>query len=110
MKAREDLLLTSTLTLGEIMVKPLANRRPDLAEKYRSFLKSPEIRLLDFDEASAEAFAQIRASSNVKAPDAIQLACASAYGCDLFLTNDDRLHQLVIPGIQFVSKFDLAPL
>ena len=40
--------------------------------------------------------------SGIRPPDAIQLACAAQVGVDLFITNDDRLSRLTIPGIQFL--------
>jgi len=41
-------------------------------------------------------------------PDAIQLACAALVGVDLFVTNDDRLSRLTVPGIEFLVPLDRA--
>lgn len=110
MVRRKDQLLTSTLTLGELLVKPLAAGNQELAGQYEASLSGPGIQLIDFDTTAAKLFGQIRASTPIKSPDAIQLACAAAHGCDLFLTNDDRLSQVIMPGIQFVARFDKAPI
>jgi predicted nucleic acid-binding protein len=64
--------------------------------------------VLPFDRASARVYAQLRTDKTLKAPDAIQLACAAAAGCDLFITNDDRLSRRIIPGIQFIVSLEAA--
>ena len=40
----------------------------------------------------------------IRAPDAIQLACAASGGTDLFITNDDRLSRKNVPGIAFIQS------
>ncbi len=105
---RRDELLTSTLTLGEVLAKPLALGQSDLAAQYERLLTSPGVALLPFDRASARVYARIRQDKSLKAPDAIQLACASAAGCDLFITNDDRLSRRIVQGIQFIVSLDAA--
>ena len=104
---RGDELLTSALTLGELLVKPKSERADDLAKSYERLLTSAAT-VLPFDAASARRFADIRATKAVKAPDAIQLACAANAEVDLFITNDDRLSRLVVPGIQFISSLERA--
>jgi len=66
--------------------------------------------VLPFDERVALKFAEIRQDRSIRAPDAIQLACASAAGTDLFITNDDRLSRKNIRGIQFIQSLDKATL
>ena len=105
---RGDTLVLSTLTLGEMLVKPLKAGDHGLARRYRTFAHGPEVRLLAFDEAAAEIFAQIRQDRGIKAPDAIHLATAGAEGCDLFITNDERLSNKTIAGIQFVQSLARA--
>ena len=45
-----------------------------------------------------------------RSADAIQLACAAHYGVDLFITNDQHLHKLTIPGIGFIAPLEKVPL
>lgn len=45
-----------------------------------------------------------------RSADAIQLACAAHYGVDLFITNDQHLHKLNIPGIGFIAPLEKVPL
>ena len=108
--ARRDYLGVSTMTLGEILVKPLRMGDLALADQYRNFLHAPEVKLLGFDERAGELFAQIRKDRGVKAPDAIQLATAGSEGCDLFITNDERLSRCIVPGIRFITSMERAPL
>jgi uncharacterized protein len=107
MLARGDELLTSALTLGELLVKPKAEGADHLARSYEQLLTSAAT-VLPFDAGSARRFAEIRARKAVKVPDAIQLACAASASVDLFITNDDRLSRLVVPGIQFISSLERA--
>ena len=106
---RRDEVLTSVMTLGEILVKPMKNSDHALIAQYWRIFKGQGVSVLPFVEDAAEAFARIRTETSVKPPDAIQLATAATAGCDMFLTNDDRLTGLVVPGIQFIMSFDRAP-
>ena len=107
MLARGDELLTSTLTLGEVLVKPYEKSNPELAQAYESALMRGTT-LLTFDRAAARRFAQIRIDRTIRPPDAIQLACAAQAEVDLFITNDDRLSTRVVPGIHFIVPLDRA--
>lgn len=107
--ARRDEVLTSVMSLGEVLVGPLKNGDHALAQRYRQIFRGRGISVLPFLEPAAEIFARSRLAG-VKAPDAIQLATAASNGCDLFLTNDDRLQGVTVPGIQFISSFEKAPI
>jgi predicted nucleic acid-binding protein len=84
--------ITSYITLLEVLVKPLLERRNDLAKEYRQLLLgSPSLHLHAVDRHVAEEAARIRATHNFKTPDAIQLATAKLAKADVFVTNDARL-------------------
>lgn len=106
---RRDTVVTSALTFGEVLVKPIRTGDRALEAQYKSLLREPEVRVLAFDQMAGEIFARIRQDRSIKAPDAIQLATAAAGGCDLFITNDDRLTRLRVPGIQFIASMERAP-
>ncbi len=110
MSERKDVLLTSTMTLGEVLVKPLSLGDNGWANRYESLLSSPGVTLIPFDKQCARIYAQLRQDKLIKAPDAIQLACAATAGCELFITNDDRLSRKQVPGIQFIVPLDRAYL
>jgi predicted nucleic acid-binding protein len=99
MLANGDTLVTSALTLGEVLTKPLRDGRTDLADRYRQLLTAGAVVIVAFDADVAERYARIRAKYNVKAPDALQLACAASFGVTVFYTNDHRLDDKVVEGI-----------
>lgn len=109
MLARGDQLLTSTLTLGEVLVKPMERGDEELSRKYEEAISATS-QMLPFDVKAAKIYAALRCDRSLRAPDAIQLACAAAAGVDLFITNDARLHARHIEGIQFIVPLDRAPL
>ena len=82
-------IITSTLTLGEILTKPYKDNRLDLVETYKAFFSDME--LIELNSEIASMFAYIRAEYSIKTPDAVQLASAIYGDADLFITNDDRL-------------------
>jgi predicted nucleic acid-binding protein len=106
---RRDDVLTSVMSLGEVLVTPLRHGDLALAQRYRQIFRGRGISVLPFVEPAAEVFARVRAGG-VKPPDAIQLATAGSAGCDLFLTNDDRLMGVTVPGIHFITSFEKAPI
>jgi len=107
--ARKDEVLTSVMSLGEVLVVPMRQQDFALAHRYRRIFRGQGITVLPFQESAAEAFARIRVDGKIKPPDAIQLATAGTAGCDLFLTNDERLIGQVVPGIHFITSFEKAP-
>jgi predicted nucleic acid-binding protein len=104
MSHRRDEVVTSVMTLGEVLSKPLNERR------FEKALSSPGVSVAVFDHAAARIYAQIRIDKTIKAPDAIQLAVAASVRCDLFVTNDDRLSKKIVPGIQFIAALDRVPI
>lgn len=102
-----DRLFTSTLTLGEILVKPIENNRGDLGRKYEDII-SQSATIIAFDRAAARTYAAVRGDRSIKPPDAVQLACAAATGIDLFVTNDDRLTRKTVSGITFIASLGIA--
>lgn len=109
MLARRDQLLTSTFTLGEILVKPLEMNDHALCAKYERALAASAITLA-FDLKAARVYASLRTDRALRAPDAIQLACAASAGVDLFVTNDARLQSKQVTGIQFIVSLDRVPI
>lgn len=102
---RGDELLTSALTLGELLVKPVETGDDELRDLYTQTLEE-SVTVLPFDARAAPRFAAIRGDRSIRAPDAIQLACAAAGGTDLFITNDDRLSRKNVPGIAFIQSLE----
>jgi predicted nucleic acid-binding protein len=108
MLERGDQLLTSALTLGELLVKPRERDEESVRDHETTIRQIATI--LPFDADCAPRYASIRADRTIKAQDAIQLACAATAGVDLFITNDDRLSRKVVPGVKFITSLDRAYL
>ena len=95
--ARE--LVTSALTLLEVLVVPYRVGNRWLADRYEALMtRSRGIRIVDLTRDQLRAAAQLRATTGVKTPDALQLVAAIGAGCRTFLTNDRRLP--TVPGLQ----------
>jgi predicted nucleic acid-binding protein len=107
MRERRDQLYTSTLTLGEILVKPIERGDEGLRAQYERTL-TQTAQLVPFDREAARSYAEIRQDRAVRAPDALQLACAAVARVDLFITNDDRLGRCTVPGIHFIVSLERA--
>jgi len=105
---RRDELLTSTLTIGEVLVKPLEVLGMKPAERFERFLDSPGVCVIPFDRQAARIYAAVRRDATIRPPDAIQLSCAGAAGTNLFITNDDRLSRKTVRGIDFVVSLRQA--
>ncbi|HET91032.1 MAG TPA: PIN domain-containing protein [Chloroflexi bacterium] len=85
-------IVTSTITLTEVLVHPLRQRNVELVRRYRDvLLYSPGLSMLPVSPRVAEEAARLRASYGFKTPDAIHLATAILAGGQTFLTNDKRL-------------------
>lgn len=97
--------VTSTITLLEVLVRPLREQQSGIASQYRSILAgAPNIELMDITAAIAERAAQLRATYNLRTPDALQLATAVEAGADYFLTNDNQLKALRELAVILVSE------
>lgn len=110
MLERGDVLITSTLTLGEVLVKPRELGDDALAARFEELIiRNTE--MVPFDERAARVYSQIRRDRTVKIADAIQLACAACANADLFITNDGPLsRRMAPPGIRFITLLERAPL
>jgi predicted nucleic acid-binding protein len=109
MIARGDQLFSSARTVGEVLVKP-SEKGDEALQRSDWEALTQTATLVAFDRHTALHYAAIRKDRNVKAPDAIQLACAAQARIDLFITNDDHLKGKVIPGIQFIAPLKGAIL
>jgi predicted nucleic acid-binding protein len=106
MRARRDHLCTSTFAVGETLAGPCKIGNKEIARKVRDAFRPPFIEVIPFTLETADHYAEIRVMKGVSTADAIHLACAAQAGVDLFLTNDKDLIGKVIPGIQFIARFD----
>jgi predicted nucleic acid-binding protein len=109
MVSRGDKLVTSAMTLGELLVKPSKLGQASLVEQYDHAIRT-RAQVISFDPQVAWRYASLRSTHNIRNADAIQLACAAHFGVDLFITNDKHLHKLDVPGIGFIAPLERVPL
>lgn len=97
-------IVTSALTLLELLVVPYRAGNADLAQRYEELLtNSRGIAVIDLSRDQLRIAAQLRAATGVKTPDSLQLAAATSAGCTAFLTNDRR-----IPAIRGMRVLQLG--
>jgi predicted nucleic acid-binding protein len=100
-------LVTSALTLLEVLVVPYRAGNRLLAERYEALLtRSRGIRLVEVTRDQLRAAAQLRAVTGVRTPDALQVVAALGAGCTTFVTNDRRLPR--IPGLRVIQLSSYA--
>lgn len=109
MQERSDQFFTSALVVAEILVKPAAAGDSEACRFYEQTI-SAAATVLGFGISHASLFATIRRNRAIRAPDAINLACAAGAGMDLFITADARLQGKQVEGIQFIVSLERAPL
>jgi predicted nucleic acid-binding protein len=84
--------VTSTITLAEILTKPLADKNFTLVDEIKFTLKTfSTLSMVAIDEKLAEVAALVRARHAIRLPDALQMAAAIQGEATLFITNDKRL-------------------
>ncbi len=82
-------VVTSEITLAELLVLPLRNRQEDLARRYDDLIyPSPWLNVRPVDRAVLWRASALRAGGRIKLPDAIHLATAELTGCTYFLSAD----------------------
>ncbi len=85
-------LVTSELTLAEVLVGPLKDGDTKLAKIYEEFLTSDDaLEVRPVDRSVLHRSAEIRASLGNKGPDAIHIATALLCECSLLFSADQHL-------------------
>jgi predicted nucleic acid-binding protein len=98
----------SALTLMEVLVVPYRNGNAALADRYEAFLtNSRGLRFVEINSSLLKTAAQLRATTRLKPPDAIQVAAAIAGGCRAFLTNDRKIPSM--PGLTVLQLKNYLP-
>jgi predicted nucleic acid-binding protein len=100
--------VTSTVTLAEILTKPLAEKKYSLIDEIKFTLKTfATLSMVAIDERLAEAAALIRARYAIRLPDALQIAAAIQGEATLFMTNDKRIKR--VDAIEVLVLSDYLP-
>jgi predicted nucleic acid-binding protein len=96
-RAATPFLVTSEMSLAELLVKPLRTGNDELVGHYNILIRSGE--WLDVYPVSRQVLlqsARLRALSRLKLPDAIHFATAQLSHCRHFLTADADFSDLVL--------------
>lgn len=93
--------VTSELSLAEALVKPFQNQNLTQQQIYKQFISnSQNVLVIPVSRDILIEAAQLRATINIKLPDAIHAATALLTQCSTFITNDQRFQS--VPGISVV--------
>jgi predicted nucleic acid-binding protein len=102
----EFLFITSSITLLEVLVKPIRDGQSKIVEQYKKILNNASgMEIFEISNAIAIKAAELRAKYNLRTPDALQIATAIENNADYFLTNDMRLKP--VKEINSVTLSDL---
>lgn len=95
----------SELLLLETLVKPVQAGDNLLQTAFRHFLYAREMQLIPISTTILETAVQLRATANLKTPDAIHAATALQTGCKVFITNDPIFRR--VPNLSVIVLNDL---
>jgi predicted nucleic acid-binding protein len=104
-QAKSVEVISSELTIMEVLVKPLKTNDPKLVAAFEQALTGTDMRLLPITQAVLRDAAQLRATTKLRTPDAIHAATSKQFGCSLFVTNDGGFRG--VPGLPVVILDDL---
>jgi predicted nucleic acid-binding protein len=98
--------IVTPITAAELMVKPLQNKRYDLADRYRLALRSMQnVVPVAFGFETGLLAGSLRAKYGLPLPDMIQVACAMRSKTPTLITNDKAMEQIEEAEIFLLSAF-----
>jgi predicted nucleic acid-binding protein len=105
-------LVTSELTLAELLVRPLRLKQDQYVQTYVAWTRSNDyLEVVPVTRAVLFGAALLRSqATNLKLPDAIHVTTARQTGCRYFLTNDKQLTSSVGIEVLRLTESDLSKL
>jgi predicted nucleic acid-binding protein len=98
--------ITSYLSLLEILTKPKREGALQAARDYEYFLTTfPNLSFFEMGLEVARKASDLRATVQIKAPDAIQIATAIVHGATAFVTNDRVFEKVKEIDVLILDKF-----
>lgn len=98
-------MITSELTLLEVLVKSLKVGNSALVTSFRTILRqSSDVQMVPITQDVLEEAANLRATLSLKTPDALHAATALSYGCTLFVTNDSGFRRVAHLPVTVLSE------
>lgn len=97
-------VVSSEMILLETLTGALKRNDQQLIDDFERVLTASEMNLIPISAALLRDAAQLRASINLKTPDAIHAATALASGCGLLITNDKDLKRVTALNVIILSE------
>lgn len=98
--------VVTPITAAELMVKPIQNRRYDLADRYRLALRSMQnVVPVAFSFETGLLAGSLRAKYGLPLPDMIQVACAMESRSPTLITNDKVMERIDEAEVFLLSAF-----
>ena len=98
--------VVSSLSLLETCVFPLKKGDHAGAKRLRDLLRnSPHVEYIPITDDVLMRAAEIRATTEIRTPDAIHVATAQICSCDVMLTNDRRLSVIDSPTVVILNDY-----
>jgi predicted nucleic acid-binding protein len=103
--AGRQAVLTSQLTLLEVLVKPLRDGNDSVADRFRAVLTGTAgLTCQPISLSILETAARLRATHNLKTPDSLHAATALETGCVMFVTNDTGFRRVSGLNVAILSE------
>ncbi len=100
--------LVGPVTLAECLVMPFRNQQAGLQGQFIDLLTNSEgIESTGIDEQTGILAGRLRASYNLRLPDALQVATAIVAGCEAFLTNDQMLRRVTELNVLVLTDLEI---
>jgi predicted nucleic acid-binding protein len=87
----------------ECLVKPLRINDPSLVNDFERYFDTVISEMVPLSSDVMNKAAEVRAQYRFKTPDAIHLAAAVTFKCDVFLTNDHRLDRFTELAVEVLQ-------
>ncbi|MBW4593951.1 MAG: PIN domain-containing protein [Brasilonema angustatum HA4187-MV1] len=97
-------IVSSEIIIMEVLVLPLRNVDTSLIADYEQLLFSSKIQLIPIRKPVLRETANLRATTNLKTPDAIHAATALSVNCTQFLSNDKGFRHIVDLPVVVLSE------
>lgn len=97
-------VVSSELTLLETLTGAFKRNDPQLIADYEKVLTASEMKLIPITAGLLRQAARLRATINLKTPDAIHAATALALGCVQLITNDTDLKRVTALDVAVLSE------
>ena len=99
----DDTLVVSPLTMLECRVKPVREDDRNRLRQFDLFFERTVDEIVPLTRDVIDSATLIRAQYGFATPDAIHLGAAMVSGCDVFLTNDNRLTRFSEMSVEVVG-------